>query len=157
MAADVLLWSAHECGLSPAAATDLLGAVHPSLSAQLGIFVVGHVVGTVLLGLAVLRAKLVARPVAWALTVSQPLHLVAAVTVGSPGLDLFAWCLTAAGMAGLAGRPYGCRDRGVALRRGRGRPRPGFASSARPQRAPAGTTTPAGGSEPGARPAGPTA
>ena len=67
------------------------------------IFVIGHIVGTTLLGVAALKGKLVPTVVAIALLVSQPLHLVS-VIVGLPVLDLFAWGMTALGMAFLAAR-----------------------------------------------------
>ena len=52
---------------------------------------------------AALKGKLVPTVVAIALIVSQPLHLVS-VIVGLPVLDLFAWGMTALGMAFLAAR-----------------------------------------------------
>lgn len=63
------------------------------------LFVVGHIVGTVVLALA-LRGTL---PRAWVvvLAISQPLHLVA-VVLGNRPLDLLAWSATAAAMAVLA-------------------------------------------------------
>lgn len=67
------------------------------------IFVLGHVVGTTLLGAAALRARLLPRPVAILLIISQPLHVVS-VVVGAPVLDLIAWGLTAVGMGFLAVR-----------------------------------------------------
>lgn len=67
------------------------------------IFVVGHIVGTVLLGAAALRGRLLPVGIAVALLISQPLHLIA-VIVGSPPMDLVAWGLTALGMGFLAVR-----------------------------------------------------
>jgi hypothetical protein len=61
------------------------------------VFVVGHVLGTVLLGLALWRV--VPRWAAVAIVVSQPLHFVAAVVLGNHVLDAVAWVLTAAGFA----------------------------------------------------------
>ena len=65
------------------------------------IFVIGHVVGTTLLGVAALRGRLMPAMAAIAMIISQPLHLVAVIT-GLPLLDLLAWGLTAAGMGFLA-------------------------------------------------------
>ena len=54
------------------------------------VFVVGHIVGTVLLGVASLRGRLMPAAVAVALIISQPLHLVSVITA-QPVLDLVAW------------------------------------------------------------------
>jgi uncharacterized membrane protein YdfJ with MMPL/SSD domain len=61
------------------------------------VWVIGHILGTVLLGVALWRTI----PVwaALALIVSQPLHLVAAVIVPNHLLDGLAWLLTAVGFA----------------------------------------------------------
>lgn len=83
------------------ATAQLLDGVHPSALVQVGLFVPTHILGLVLLGALALRRRLVPAPVAWALTVSQPLHL-AAVISGLPALDLVAWCLTALGTGWLA-------------------------------------------------------
>ena len=75
----------------------------PIVAGMLWIFVIGHLVGTVLLGIAACVARVV--PV-WAgvlLAVSQPLH-VAAVVLYSRPLDLVGWGLTAVGMGFLAWR-----------------------------------------------------
>jgi len=61
------------------------------------VFVAGHVLGTVLLGLALWRA--VPRWAAVAIIVSQPLHFVAAVVLANHVLDAAAWALTAVGFA----------------------------------------------------------
>jgi hypothetical protein len=70
----------------------------PVSSASTSIFVAGHLVGTVLLGVTLLRARVVAWPWAVLVLVSQPVHLLAAMTGNHP-LDLAAWGATAAGMA----------------------------------------------------------
>lgn len=72
-------------------------AAHPSAGVATGLFVLGHIVGTVLLGIAIWRA--VPRWAAAALIVSQPLHLVFAVIVPNGWLDAAAWTLTAVGFA----------------------------------------------------------
>lgn len=99
---DHVLWSVTDAGLSRADAVSVVESSHPSLDVALGVFVVGHVVGTVLLGLALLRSGRIPVWAAWLLTVSQPLHFTATVIVVSPQLDFFAWSLTALGMAFVA-------------------------------------------------------
>lgn len=66
------------------------------------VFVVGHILGAVLLGVAVRGA--VPGWAAIALIVSQPLHLVFAVVVPNRALDVLAWGLTAVGFAAVAAR-----------------------------------------------------
>jgi len=68
---------------------------HPVSATATGIWVLGHVVGTVLLGVALWRVV----PVwaALAVVVSQPLHLVVAVIVPNHLVDGLAWLLTAVG------------------------------------------------------------
>ncbi len=99
---DQLLWSVVEADLPQADAVAVLEAVHPAVNLSIAVFVLGHVIGTVLLGLAMLRSGRVPAWACWALTVSQPLHFVAAVILGSPQLDFVAWGMTAVGMAMVA-------------------------------------------------------
>lgn len=78
-------------------------AVTPA-PAAVAIFVIGHIVGTVLLGLALWRSRAVSPVFGWLLAVSQPLHFVAFVVLGIPALDFAAYGLTAIGFtaAGIA-------------------------------------------------------
>ncbi len=76
--------------------------VHPAASIAGGLFVAGHVLGTVLLGIAMLRGRVVPAWAAVATIVAQPIHFVAAVIVGSHGLDLVGWGLNAVGFAALS-------------------------------------------------------
>lgn len=99
MSGDQMLWSGQEAGLDTATTATLLENPHPTVNIAIGVFVVGHVLGTVLLGVALLRSGRVPAWAAWGLVVSQPLHFVATVILGSPELDLLAWSLTALGMA----------------------------------------------------------
>ncbi len=99
---DYVVSAAASAGLPEADAIRLLDGLHPTVAIATGVFVVGHVVGTVLLGVACWRTRLVPRPVAAALAVSQPLHFVAAVVLGNHPLDLVAWVLTALGMGAAA-------------------------------------------------------
>lgn len=68
---------------------------HPASGAGLAAFVLGHIVGMILLGAALWR--IIPRWASIALIVSQPLHFVAYVLLGIQPLDGFAWALTAAG------------------------------------------------------------
>lgn len=73
-------------------------AGHPIGGIGLGVFVLGHILGTVLLGLALLRARLVPSWAAITLAASQPFHLIAAVVVPSRMLDLtLGWGFTLVG------------------------------------------------------------
>jgi 2-keto-3-deoxy-L-rhamnonate aldolase RhmA len=94
-----VFWSGTEIGVDPATTTALLSTVHPTVNLSIGVFVLGHVVGTVLFGVALLRTGVIPAWAAWALTVSQPLHFVVAVFLDNPPLDLFAWSLTTLAMA----------------------------------------------------------
>ncbi len=96
------VWLAAEAGASQDAAVALLEAAHPSYALATGIFVVGHVVGTVLLGVAMLRSRVVPVWAAAVTIVSQPLHFVAAVIAPNHALDGFAWGLNALGFAAAA-------------------------------------------------------
>ena len=66
------------------------------------VFVIGHIIGTSLIGVALLRARAIAIWAAWALIVSQPLHFVFAVIVPSSALDAAAWGLTTIGFGAAA-------------------------------------------------------
>lgn len=78
-------------------ALDAAAAAHPAASLALPVFVIGHVLGAVLLGVALLRVIPIWASLA--LIVSQPLHLVFAVIVPNHAVDAFAWSLTALGFA----------------------------------------------------------
>ena len=86
-------------GLSTDDAAASYNAMHPAVLVAGGIFVVGHVLGTVLLGCALWRVTGFPRWAALAVAISQPLHFVAAVILGSHVLDLLAWGLNAVGFA----------------------------------------------------------
>jgi hypothetical protein len=70
-------------------------AAHPVNAVGLGGFVLGHIVGMILLGAALWR--IIPRWASVALIVSQPLHFVAYVVLGVQPLDAFSWALTAIG------------------------------------------------------------
>jgi hypothetical protein len=78
---------------------DMYTSTHPIMMVAGVVFVLGHVVGTILLGVAMLRSGLVPTWAAWVTIIAQPLHFIAAVIVGSHPLDLVAWGLNALGFA----------------------------------------------------------
>ncbi len=63
------------------------------------IFVIGHIVGVVLLGIALWRGGILPGWARFILAISQPLHLVFAVIAPNQLLDGCAWLLTAIGFA----------------------------------------------------------
>ena len=62
------------------------------------LFVFGHLIGTVILGIALWQARMVPSSLAIALAVSQPIHLIS-VLIGNRPLDLVGWGGTALGFA----------------------------------------------------------
>ncbi len=102
LSSDVLLWTGAKAGLSSASLAQMYDHLHPAVFVAEAVFVVGHVIGTVLLGLALWRAPSVARWIAVAVVVCQPLHFIAAVVVSNHPLDLVAWGLNAVAFAAVA-------------------------------------------------------
>jgi hypothetical protein len=96
------LWSVAATDISIPDGVAVAQVVHSEVDVSIGVFVLGHVIGTVLLGLAVLRSGRVPAWSDWALTVSQSLHFVAAVILGSPEVDFIARALTVIGIAMVA-------------------------------------------------------
>ncbi|TCK22613.1 hypothetical protein [Pseudonocardia endophytica] len=96
-------------GAPPGTVASLMDAVNaePTVSVASLVFVAGHILGTVLLGVALW--KVLPRWVAVALIVSQPLHLVFAVVVPNHLLDALAWALTTLGFAWTAAVAGGSR------------------------------------------------
>ena len=99
IAGDILLWTGASSGLDAATLTSLRVTLHPTSDIAAGIFVLGHVIGTVLLGVAMWRSHAVPAWAAVVTAISQPLHFVAAVILASPSLDLVAWGMNAVGFA----------------------------------------------------------
>lgn len=99
ISADVLLWSGANANLDATTVGRLFDHLHPSVALALGIFVLGHVLGTVFLGVALWRSGRVPRWAAVATAVSQPGHFIAFVILGSAPLDAAAWVLNALGFA----------------------------------------------------------
>ncbi|MGZ0152757.1 hypothetical protein ACXJJ3_37260 [Kribbella sp. WER1] len=95
---DVFTWAAGTAGIDQASITKVAEVSHGSMNVAGLVFVVGHVLGTVLLGIAMWRSGVGGRMAALAVGVSQPLHLTA-VIVSSHPLDLVGWGLQAAGFA----------------------------------------------------------
>jgi hypothetical protein len=83
------------------------------LSAQAGalgwIFVAGHLLGTLLLGIALWRSRLAPTWLAIGLAVSQPIHLTSVMT-GIRWIDLIGWGLTGVGFSWAAWRLLRMRD-----------------------------------------------
>jgi hypothetical protein len=81
---------------------DMYTAVHPVAVVGGIVFVLGHVLGTVLLGLAMIRGLSVPLWAGLATLIAQPLHFVAAVVVSSHPLDMAAWGPNAAGFVAVS-------------------------------------------------------
>lgn len=97
---DQLLLSASGMTSEPAA-VDLAERVQssPFVVAVTVAFVIGHVVGTVLLGVAFLRARSIPKWAGVLVTIAQPLHFVAAIILGNHVLDFLCWAVMAVGFA----------------------------------------------------------
>lgn len=99
---DGLLWSGAKAGLDADTLARLYDALHPSVGLSVGIYVLGHVAGTVLLGLALWRTEVVGRWAAVLVIVSQPLHAVAALVLTDHVVDFASWGMQAVGFAAVA-------------------------------------------------------
>jgi hypothetical protein len=99
---DLVLWTGAQAGLGAQAVTDLVDTVHPTTNVAVVVFVLGHVIGTVLLGIALFRSRVVPRWAAVLTAVAQPAHFVAFVILGSPMLDAAAWAANAVAFAVVA-------------------------------------------------------
>jgi hypothetical protein len=75
----------------------------PQSNVLITIFVLGHLIGTTLLGIALWRARVAPTWLAVGLTVSQPIHL-ASVMTGVRPIDLVGWGLTGVGFCWAAWR-----------------------------------------------------
>ena len=99
---DLVLWTGARAGLDPSALAELADTVHPTSNIAAVVFVVGHVIGTVLLGLALLRSSSVPAWAAIVTVVAQPMHFVAFVILGSPALDCASWAANSVAFAVVA-------------------------------------------------------
>ena len=102
VASDLLAWLGSDQHFDPTLTGKLIESWHPAFNVAFGIFVFGHVIGTVLLGVACLRSQKLPVPICWALILSQPLHFITTVFLGLAWVDLIAWSLTAVGMGAIA-------------------------------------------------------
>lgn len=107
---DLLLWTGAKAGLDAATLTSMVEVGHPTSTVAAVIFVLGHVFGTIMLGVAMWASGTVPRWAAVLTIVSQPLHFVAAVILTSPPLDLAAWGMTAVGFTAGAVAIWRLRD-----------------------------------------------
>lgn len=94
-AGDAVLWYGTGHDVDPHVLAGMYDGLHPAASVGLVIFVVGHVLGTVLLGIAAIRTRVIPLWAGVALAVCQPLHFIAFVIIGSQPLDVLAWGLNA--------------------------------------------------------------
>jgi len=102
---DLLVHVMGRDGYDEATIVDVAGlaAAHPTSAVGAGIFVIAHILGMILLGIAVTRSGLVPVWAGAAIAVSQPFHLVAAVIVPSRLMDLtLGWGLTTVGFVVVA-------------------------------------------------------
>lgn len=99
---DYLAQAAPTAGTPTSATAALLDAVNalPATATASIVFVIGHILGGILLGIALWRV--IPAWAAVALAFSQPLHFVFAVFVPNHLLDGVAWALTAVGFAAAA-------------------------------------------------------
>jgi hypothetical protein len=93
---DALILTMAQAGFDESAILRAFSTTLPAAGVATGIWVVGHILGTVLLGLALMRTPLpAARWLGLALAVSQPIHFVASVVLPTRALDLtLGWGLT---------------------------------------------------------------
>jgi hypothetical protein len=102
VASDYAVQAATTSGIPGSSTATLLDAMaaHPATSVALAVFLVGHILGGILLGIAVWRVIPVWAAIA--LAISQPLHFLFAAVVPIPLLDGLAWVLLAIGFAAVA-------------------------------------------------------
>jgi hypothetical protein len=101
---DNVALGAARIGMSPATTgrlLDSIGAI-PAIGLASNLFVLGHIIGLILLGIALWRGRAVPAWAALLIAVSQVLHFVFAVIVPVHALDGLAWGLTAVGFAAAA-------------------------------------------------------
>jgi hypothetical protein len=101
---DNVALGAARIGMSPALTGKLLDSIGaiPAIGFASNLFVLGHIIGLVLLGVALWRGRVMPAWAALTIAVSQPLHLVFAVITPVHALDGLAWGLTAIGFAAAA-------------------------------------------------------
>jgi hypothetical protein len=89
-------------GVPHATLAGMYDGAHPAVLVAEGVFVLGHVLGTILLGIGMFRSRMVPVWAAVATIVAQPVHFFAAVIVPNHALDFVGWGLNAVGFAALS-------------------------------------------------------
>ena len=102
VASDAIGLYAVQHGVPTATSAAMYTSIHPVVGVAGVVFVVGHVLGTILLGTALIRSRVVPLWAGIAVVVAQPVHFVAAVVVSSHPLDLLGWGLNAVGFAAVS-------------------------------------------------------
>lgn len=100
-AGDVLLWAGADLAIDPETVTAVYAHDHPTVGIAAGLFVAGHVLGTILLGIAMGRSRIVGWAPAALVIAAQPLHIVSVIVSNHP-LDLVAWGCNAVGFAAVS-------------------------------------------------------
>jgi hypothetical protein len=98
---DNVALAAARIGVSPAVTGRLLDSMGtvPAIGLGMWLFVAGHILGLVLIGIALWRGRVLPSWAALLIAVSQVLHFIFAVIVPVHALDGLAWGLTAVGFA----------------------------------------------------------
>jgi hypothetical protein len=98
---DQVALSAARAGLPPDVSARLIDEIitAPTNAVPVQLFVIGHILGVVLLGIALWRGGIIPGWAGAILVISQPLHLIFAVIVPNNMLDGCAWVLTTVGFA----------------------------------------------------------
>ena len=102
---DLITVAGGRAGSTPRPILTITDAIEnsPITGTALGIWVPGHILGMVLLAVALRRARVLPRWAAVVLGVSQPIHFLAFVVLDNQYVDAFAgWGLTAVGFAAVA-------------------------------------------------------
>jgi hypothetical protein len=110
---DLLVLTAGKAGIDQETINRIVDASanHPVAAIAGFGWVIGHILGMVLLGVALLRARAIPKWAAVVLMVSQPMHLVSAIILPSRLLDVTAgWGLTTVGFAAVAFAVLRTRD-----------------------------------------------
>ena len=102
---DLVMVAGGRAGVDPATIATITGAIDssPVTATALGIWVPGHILGMVLLAVALRRTRVLPLWAAVVLGISQPIHLVAFVVLNNQYIDAVAgWGATAVGFAAVA-------------------------------------------------------
>ena len=102
---DLVTVAGGRAGVEPATIVTITSAIEdaPQTAIAMGIWVPGHIIGMVLLAVALRRARVLPLWAAVVLGISQPIHFVAFVVLQNQYVDAVAgWGLTAVGFAAVA-------------------------------------------------------